>query len=352
LTKSFSIAPGKLLIRQSNPIQVMKSHSSIYQYEEIFNGLPHNFQTRALELFKSQYSGNTLYRRFADSFQANPDSVKELTQIPFLPASFFKTDAVKTGEFEPEMIFESSGTTGVQPARHFVKQISLYRESFVKGFDFFYGDPGNYCILGLLPSYLERSGSSLVWMVDELIRLSGHSESGFYLFDFEKLYHILEKLEKDRQRTLVIGVGFALMDFAEKYSMQLSHTIIMETGGMKGRREEITRLEMHDMLKRKLGLSHIHSEYGMTELLSQAYSAGEGVYKPVPWMKVLIRDEDDPLRIRESGEGLLNIIDLANRSSCAFIATDDVAKIYGDGSFEVLGRMDNSDIRGCSLLVV
>ena len=330
----------------------MKSQSSTYQYEEIFNGLPNDFETRALEVFKSQYLGNELYRRFADRFQANLDSVKELTQIPFLPVSFFKTDEVKTGEFEPEIIFESSGTTGAQPARHFVKQVALYRESFVKGFNFFYGDPRSYCILGLLPSYLERSGSSLVWMVDELIRLSGHSESGFYLYDFEKLYHVLGKLEKNRQPTLIIGVGFALLDFAEKYSMQLSHTIVMETGGMKGRREEMTRVEMHDLLKRKLGLSHIHSEYGMTELLSQAYSSGVGIYKPVPWMKVMVRDEDDPLHIRKSGEGLLNIIDLANRDSCAFIATDDVAKIYNDGSFEVLGRMDNSDIRGCSLLVV
>ncbi len=330
----------------------MKSQSSTYQYEEIFNGLPNDFETRALEVFKSQYLGNTLYRRFADRFRANLDSVKELTQIPFLPVSFFKTDEVKNGEFEPEIIFESSGTTGAQPARHFVKQVALYRESFVKGFNFFYGDPRSYCILGLLPSYLERSGSSLVWMVDELIRLSGHFESGFYLYDFEKLYHVLGKLEKNRQPTLIIGVGFALLDFAEKYSMQLSHTIIMETGGMKGRREEMTRVEMHDLLKRKLDLSHIHSEYGMTELLSQAYSSGAGIYKPVPWMKVMVRDEDDPLHIRKSGEGLLNIIDLANRDSCAFIATDDVAKIYNDGSFEVLGRMDNSDIRGCSLLVV
>lgn len=330
----------------------MKSQSSTYQYEEIFNGLPQDFETRALEVFKSQYLGNTLYRRFADRFRANIDSVKELTQMPFLPVSFFKTDAVKTGEFEPEIIFESSGTTGIQTARHFIKQVSLYRESFVKGFNFFYGDPRSYCILGLLPSYLERSGSSLVWMVDELIRLSGHAESGFYLYDFEKLHRVLEKLEKNRQRTLIIGVGFALLDFAEKYSMQLSHTTIMETGGMKGRREEMTRVEMHDLLKRKLDLSHIHSEYGMTELLSQAYSSGAGIYKPVPWMKVMVRDEDDPLHIRRSGEGLLNIIDLANRDSCAFIATDDVAKIHEDGSFEVLGRMDNSDIRGCSLLVV
>ncbi len=189
-------------------------------------------------------------------------------------------------------------------------------------------------------------------MVDELIRLSAHPESGFYLYDFEKLHHVLLKLEKNKQRTLLIGVSFALMDFAEKYSMQLSHTTVMETGGMKGRREEITSVELHAVLKQKLGVSKIHAEYGMTELLSQAYSEGDGLYKPVPWMKVLVREEDDPLNLHDSGEGLLNIIDLANRDSCAFIATDDVGKLYKDGSFEVLGRMDNSDIRGCSLLVV
>jgi phenylacetate-coenzyme A ligase PaaK-like adenylate-forming protein len=333
-------------------MQDFNGHSSNQQYDRIFKGLPREFNNRALEVFKSQYDENSLYRNFAERFHAAPEAINDLRQIPFLPVSFFKTGSVKTGDFIPEIIFESSGTTGQIPARHHIKQAGLYRESFVKGFEFFYGDPRDYCILGLLPSYLERSGSSLVFMVDELMRLSNHKESGFYLYDLEKLRQVLLKLEKNRQQTLLIGVSFALLDFAEKYSIQLTHSIVMETGGMKGRREEITKVELHEMLKQKLGISHVHSEYGMTELLSQAYSVGEGIYKPVPWMKALVRDEDDPLNLHDSGEGLLNIIDLANQDSCAFIATDDVVKLYEDGSFEVLGRMDNSDIRGCSLLVV
>jgi phenylacetate-coenzyme A ligase PaaK-like adenylate-forming protein len=333
-------------------MQDLNSHSSTYQYDSIFNGLPRHLDARALELFNSQYWENALYRNFANCFDANPETVKELKQIPFLPVSFFKSEIVKTGEFIPEVIFESSGTTGQNPARHYVRQLALYRESFVKGFEFIYGSIGDFCILGLLPAYLERSGSSLVWMVNEWMRISNHPENGFYLYDFEKLHEVLLKLEKNKQRTLLIGVSFALLDFAEKYSIQLANTIVMETGGMKGRRKEITREELHKVLKQKLGVTQIHSEYGMTELLSQAYSIEEGIYKPVPWMKVLVRDEDDPLNLHDSGEGLLNIIDLANRDSCAFIATDDVVKLHKDGSFEVLGRMDNSDIRGCSLLVV
>jgi phenylacetate-coenzyme A ligase PaaK-like adenylate-forming protein len=333
-------------------MQDLNSHSSTYQYDTIFNGLPLNFSDRALQLFKYQYSANLLYQRFADRFEANPDTVKSLGQIPFLPVSFFKNAIVQTGEFSPEIIFESSGTTGERSARHFVKQLDLYRESFVKGFELFYGSITDYCIIGLLPAYLERKGSSLVFMVDDLMRISNHPENGFYLYDFEKLYEVLLKLKKTNQRSLLIGVSFALLDFAEKYSMNLSNTIVMETGGMKGRREEITREELHKILKEKLGVSEIHSEYGMTELLSQAYSVGSGIYKSVPWMKPMVRDEDDPLSLHYAGEGLLNIIDLANRDSCAFIATDDVAKLSEDGSFEVLGRIDNSDIRGCSLLVV
>jgi hypothetical protein len=330
----------------------MKSHNITYKYDWIFKGLLPDFNSTALELFKYQYLENGLYRNFSDQFQKTPETTKELKQIPFLPVSFFKTEQVKAGDFIPELIFESSGTTGTNPARHFVMQLGLYRESFVKGFEIFYGDISGYCVLGLLPGYLERTGSSLVWMVNEMIRISGHDESGFYLYDFENLHRVLLRLEKNKQRTLLIGVSFALLDFAEKFPMKLSHTIVMETGGMKGRREEITRVELHNLLREKLGVSMIHSEYGMTELLSQAYSSGVGIYKPVPWMKVLVRDEDDPLSLHEFGEGLLNIIDLANRDSCAFIATDDVVRIYENGNFEVLGRMDNSDIRGCSLLVV
>ena len=333
-------------------MQDLNSQSSTYQYDTIFNGLPGQFNDKALELFKFQYQDNILYRDYANRFAASPSSVNELKQIPFLPVSFFKTEMVTTGEFKPEINFERIGTTGQTPARHFFKHLGIYRESFVKGFEFFYGSIEDYCILGLLPAYLERTGSSLVWMVQEWMRISKHPENGFYLYDFEKLREILLKLESGKQRTLLIGVSFALLDFAEKYSMQLSHTIVMETGGMKGRREEITREELHQILKAKLGVTRIHSEYGMTELLSQAYSMGEGKYQTVPWMKMLLRDEDDPLTLRQSGEGLLNIIDLANRYSCSFISTDDVAKLSEDGSFEILGRMDNSDIRGCSLLVV
>ncbi|HET7000482.1 MAG TPA: acyl transferase [Puia sp.] len=333
-------------------MQDSNSQSSPYQYDTIFNGLPGQFNEKALELFKFQYKENAFYKNYADRFGASPATVHDLKQIPFLPVSFFKTGMIETGKFEPEIIFESSGTTGQSAARHFVKYLDLYRESFVKGFEFFYGKIEDYCVLGLLPAYLERKGSSLVWMVEEWMRISRQPENGFYLYDFEKLRDVLLKLESRKQRTLLIGVSFALLDFAEKYSMQLSHTIVMETGGMKGRREEITREELHQVLKEKLGVTRIHSEYGMTELLSQAYSMGEGKYQPVPWMKMLLREEDDPLTLHSSGDGLLNIIDLANRYSCAFIATDDVAKLSEDGSFEILGRIDNSDIRGCSLLVV
>lgn len=330
----------------------MKSHYSIYQYEKIFTGLPMQFNDRAMEVFKYQYLENPLYRNFSDRFHKSPENIAELKLIPFLPVSFFKTEGIKTGNFDPEMIFESSGTTGAEQARHFVKHIDLYRESFVKGFELFYGDIREFCVLGLLPAYLERKGSSLIYMVDELIRLSGCKESGFYLYDYDSLYNLLLKLEKEKKKTILIGVSFALLDFTEKYSIKLTNTTVMETGGMKGRREEITRTALHNILKQKLGVTQIHSEYGMTELLSQAYSIGEGIYKPVPWMRAFVRDEDDPLSLHDSGEGLLNIIDLANLDSCSFIATDDVAKLYEDGSFEVLGRMDNSDIRGCSLLVV
>jgi len=321
-------------------------------YDLIFHGLPANFNSSAIALFRKQFGSSPVYHAFASRFVSQPRQVQRLTGIPFLPVSFFKSELLKTSAFEPEIIFTSSGTTGTSTARHAVKSLDLYRESFVKGFHYFYGDPRGYCILSLLPSYLERTGSSLVLMADELMRLSGHKESGFYLQDVDRLHHILSALEKNRQRTILLGVAFALLDFSESYPFPLRYTTVMETGGMKGRRKEITRAELHDILKARLGLTHVHSEYGMTELLSQAYSSGEGIFKPVPWMKMLVRDEDDPLHVRETGEGLLNIIDLANQDSCGFIATDDVARIYEDGSFEILGRMDNSDIRGCSLMVV
>jgi hypothetical protein len=330
----------------------MKSQSSTSKYAGIFAGLPSEFNEGALELFRFQYRENNLYQSFAKRFLATPADVGNLLQIPFLPVSFFKNSKLITGNFCEEIVFESSGTTGQSTARHYVQDINLYRESFVKGFEYFYGSPANYCILGLLPAYLEREGSSLVYMVNELIRQSGHDRSGFYLNNYRELHSVLMELEKNNHQTVLLGVSFALLDFAEQFPMKLSGTIVMETGGMKGRRRELTKIELHEILKKGLGLTDVHSEFGMTELLSQAYSSGQGIYKPVPWMKMLVRDEDDPLHVRESGEGLLNVIDLANRDSIGFIATDDIVKLYPDGSFEVLGRMDNSDIRGCSLLVV
>jgi hypothetical protein len=236
-----------------------------------------------------------------------------------------------------------------------VRKAATYRESFLKGFADFYGPPTEWCIIGLLPSYLERKNSSLVLMVNDLIAASGHEESGFYLYEHQKLAEVLTRNEKNQQKTLLIGVTFALLDFAEHFKKPLQHTIVMETGGMKGRRKEITREEVHAILKKAWRLSSVHSEYGMTELLSQAYSSGEGLFACPPWMRVIIRDEDDPLTIRtpqfsKPASGLINVIDLANIDSCSFIATDDIGKLYGDNSFEVLGRMDSSDVRGCSLM--
>jgi hypothetical protein len=282
----------------------------------------------------------------------NAAVIKTPAVIPALPISFFKTHTVTSTQFEAETVFESSGTTKTQTSRHLVKDLSLYRKSFIDAFTLFYGNISDWCILGLLPSYLERQHSSLVMMVDELIRLGGHPASGFYLDEHEKLSQTLAQLEMARQKTLLIGVTFGLLDFAASHPQQLQHTIVMETGGMKGRRKELTRAEVHRLLSDGLGVKQVHSEYGMTELLSQAYSNGNGRFICPPWMKLLVRDEEDPLSIKESGRGILQVIDLANRYSCSFIATEDVGMVYEDGSFEVWGRLDNSDIRGCSLLVV
>ncbi|HMI60289.1 MAG TPA: hypothetical protein VK518_05255 [Puia sp.] len=321
---------------------------------QLFTGRGADLTPRALELFRFQYKNNPLYHDYTDILGVDPDRVRTLTDIPFLPVSFFKTHPVRTMDFLPEIVFESSGTTGMGGSRHEVRDLGLYRQSFTAGFERSYGPVAGWCIIGLLPAYLERSNSSLVLMADELIRMSkegGHPESGFYLYEHDALYEVLQKLEQAGQKTLLIGVTFALLDFVEKYSLTLRHTIIMETGGMKGRRKEITRAELHDLLIKRLGLRSVHAEYGMTELLSQAYSAGGGLFDCPPWMRALVRREDDPLDVRERGEGILNIIDLANKWSCGFLATEDVGVIHPDGRFEVAGRVDNSDIRGCSLLV-
>ena len=325
---------------------------SLQWNHKIFGVKEDDFVALALETFHFQSTYNPVYKAYLEALRINPAPVSSVTQIPFLPIRFFKSHDVQTTYFQPEAVFESSGTTGSANSRHLVKELSLYEESFEKGFELFYGRVKEYCIIGLLPSYLERKNSSLIFMVDKLIQLSEHPQSGFYPDEYEKLFAVLNELEKRKQKTLLIGVTFALLDFAEKYAAPLNHTVIMETGGMKGRREEMIRLQVHEILKGTFGSVAIHSEYGMTELLSQAYSKGEGIFNCPPWMKVLVRDEEDPLLIKEQGPGVINVIDLANIYSCSFIATDDAGKINDDGSFEVLGRIDGSDLRGCSLMVV
>jgi phenylacetate-coenzyme A ligase PaaK-like adenylate-forming protein len=320
--------------------------------DKVFSLKEEDFEAFCLEVFRFQYQYNGIYQEYVNALRIDPVTVQSLAAIPFLPIRFFKTHAVQTTLFEPQIVFESSGTTGSINSRHLIKELSLYEESFTRGFDFFYGPVKEWCIIGLLPSYLERNNSSLVYMTDQLIRLSEHPQSGFYLDEHDKLFAVLQELEKRKQKTVLIGVTFALLDFAEKYSLSLKNTMVMETGGMKGRRKEMIRQEVHEFLQAKLGIAAIHSEYGMTELLSQAYSKGNGVFHCPPWMKILLRDEEDPLRIKNSGAGAINVIDPANIYSCSFIATDDVGRLNGDGSFEVLGRMDGSDLRGCSLMVV
>lgn len=320
--------------------------------DKIFNAKPEEFELLALELFRFQAATNLVYAEYLRALGIEVEQVRSLEQIPFLPISLFKSQRVICGKFEPEIVFESSGTTGSVNSRHEVKKLGLYKTSFLKAFNLFYGEPAAFCIIGLLPSYLERSASSLVMMVDELIKTSGHPDSGFYLYDHEALHKVLLSLEANNQPSLLIGVSFALLDFGEKFQMKLRHCSIMETGGMKGRRMELTRPELHQQIGQMLGVSAVHSEYGMTELLSQAYSTSDGLFRCPPWMRVMIREDDDPLSVLPAGKGLLNVIDLANIYSCSFIATDDIGAVYADNSFEVQGRMDNSDIRGCSLMVV
>jgi len=311
-----------------------------------------DFDSLARELFNYQYGENKIYKKWCDHLHFDIRRIDSTPQIPFLPISFFKTNKLLCGDDSYDLIFESSGTTQTIKSRHYIKDIDLYIQSFTKGFEIFYGDIKSWCIIGLLPSYLQQENSSLIKMVDELIKLSNHSQSGFYLDEYKKLHHVLKELEHQQQKTILIGVTYALLDFAEQFPMHLSSTIIMETGGMKGRRKELTRDEVHAILKKQFHIEQIHSEYGMTELLSQAYAKANGKYYCPPWMKVFVRDEDDPLLVKTKGKGALNIIDLANAYSCAFIATDDVGEIFDDGSFTVAGRLDGSDIRGCSLMVV
>lgn len=328
----------------------MKMHES----KDMFSiSSPSEFNALALETFRFQYSNNSVYRQFCDLLGKDPEKIDTVEKIPFLPIEFFKTHSVLSSTKPSEITFTSSGTTGQQTSKHLVSDLSVYEESFREGFREFYENVEDYAVLALLPSYLEREGSSLIYMVDDLIKRSNNPHSGFYLHDLNALKEKLNLLERQGQKTLLIGVSFALLDLAESFNFKLKNTIVMETGGMKGRRKEMIRAELHAVLKKAFGVETIHSEYGMTELLSQAYSAGNGVFECPPWMKILIRDPEDAMSLLPSGKsGGINVIDLANINSCSFIATQDLGKDLGAGKTTILGRFDNSDIRGCNLLIL
>ena len=312
-----------------------------------------DFKTCALQVFRHQFKNNAIYRSFCDLLYIHSSDVKEIEEIPFLPIQFFKSHAVLSSTQAVKETFTSSGTTGSSVSKHMVTDLSWYTKSYTKGFEYFYGPIEEYTVLGLLPNYLERDGSSLIYMVDDFIKKSNKPASGFYLNNLTELSKTLIALDKKGEKVLLIGVTFALLDLIERQQFKLQNTIIMETGGMKGRRKEMIREELHEILCAGFGVSKIHSEYGMTELLSQGYSSGDGVFDCPPWMKILARDTEDALTMVGTNKtGGLNVIDLANYNSCSFIATQDLGKVDNNGSFEVLGRFDHSDIRGCNLMVM
>jgi phenylacetate-coenzyme A ligase PaaK-like adenylate-forming protein len=311
-----------------------------------------SFDATALALFQYQYQHNVVYKQFVDLLKINPKSINTVEKIPFLPISFFKNFEIQTGNWRPKTVFSSSGTTGQITSQHFVRDLDLYQKITEQGFEYFYGNIENYSVLALLPAYLERQGSSLVYMANHFIFLSKRENSDFFLYNYDILTEVLKNNQAQNIPTLLLGVSFALWDLAEQFPTDLSNILIMETGGMKGRRKEITRQELHGIFTKAFQTQHIHSEYGMTELLSQGYSKGEGIFYPTPTMKIFIREITDPLSMQKKGKiGGVNIIDLANLDSCSFLATDDLGRIYDDNSFEILGRFDNSDIRGCNLMV-
>ncbi|WP_299272875.1 acyl transferase [uncultured Psychroserpens sp.] len=311
------------------------------------------FQTLALDVFKFQFENNAVYRSFCDLLYKHPSDVKQIRDIPFLPIQFFKSHQVLSSQTPIQETFSSSGTTGTTTSKHYVTDLSIYEQSFRKGFEQFYGNIKDYVILALLPSYLEREGSSLIYMVNDMINASKHVESGFYLNTINDLKQQLTALDAKGKKVLLIGVSFALLDLVESHQFKLQNTIIMETGGMKGRRKEMVRDELHTILKSGFGVSKVHSEYGMTELLSQAYSLGDGRFKCPSWMRILTRDPEDALTLLNNEKtGGINIIDLANINSCSFIATQDLGRTYKNHSFDVIGRFDSSDIRGCNLMVL
>jgi len=320
---------------------------------QIFNiSSDKEFNDLSIKIFDYQYKNNRVYQKFCDLLHVIPSTIKTIQQIPFLPIEFFKSHEIKTGDFNETITFLSSGTTGSNQSKHYVKDLEIYELSFKACFKQFYGNIEDFCILALLPSYMEREGSSLIYMTECLVKESKHPLSGFYLNEFEKLINKLDYLNAQGQKTILLGVSFALLDLAESHRLNLKNNIVMETGGMKGRRKELTRKELHSIYQDKLGVDLVHSEYGMTELLSQAYSKRNGLFSCPNWMKVMIRDVNDPFHYLDKNmTGGLNIIDLANIDSCCFIATQDLGKMIHPNSFEVLGRFDNSDLRGCNLLI-
>jgi len=322
--------------------------------QDIFTISSHKqFEKIALKVFRFQYENNIVYREFCDFLNTDIQKVKSLDKIPFLPIQFFKSHDVVSNADAIQETFTSSGTTGMITSKHLVTDVSLYEESYRNTFSEFYGNIEDYVVLALLPSYLERSGSSLIYMVKDLIELSNNENSGFYLHNYDELIDKLTMLDNDGQNIILIGVTYALLDLVEKHNFQLKNTIIMETGGMKGKRKEMIREELHQILCKGFGVQNIHSEYGMTELLSQAYSLGNGIFECPAWMQILTRDTEDALTYVDNGKtGGVNVIDLANLNSCSFIATQDLGKKYPNNSFEILGRFDNSDIRGCNLMVM
>ncbi|MFA6150098.1 MAG: acyl transferase [Chitinophagaceae bacterium] len=312
-----------------------------------------DFEGTVLQVYRHQIAENELYKAYHDALHIDVERVNALTDIPFLPISFFKSHKVKSFRGNVEsVIFDSSGTSGMIPSRHYVLDEQLYDSVSLNGFEQYYGESKDWVILALLPSYLERKTSSLVHMANMLMKKSGNPDGGFYLNEFEELSRKIKSLQSERRKILLLGVTFALLDFAEAYPMDLSGVTVMETGGMKGRKEEWTREQVHQFLKEKWNLKTVHAEYGMTELLSQAYAKENGLFKPIHTMRALVRDVQDPLETKTSGSGVLNIIDLANVHSCSFIATEDMGKVNADGTFEVLGRMDFAALRGCSLMAV
>lgn len=321
--------------------------------DTIFNlKTTNDFEQKALEIFKLQVENNIVYRKFVEYLNVDITTVVSLDKIPFLPISFFKNFEILSNTNKVQQTFFSSGTTGTNLSKHLLTDLTIYTKSYSKGFESFYGEITDYTILALLPNYLERKGSSLVFMVEDLIKKTKSTDSGFFLNNLDELCHKLDELNKKNKKVLLIGVSFALLDLIEKQHFQLKNTIIMETGGMKGKRKELIRTELHEKLCDGFGVKKIHSEYGMTELLSQAYSIGNGVFKTPNWMKILIRDTEDALTLLPNEKtGGINVIDLTNVNSCSFIATQDLGKTFDDGSFEILGRFDNSDIRGCNLMV-